>query len=85
MSGQPLNARRTQAQRIQGLIESAEATNDGTRTTLTIYQYAAGHGTIRPRKGFRDRGGHGVDAGVPVHDRDQLLAVLTQVLDETRP
>ena len=33
----------------------------------------------------RSSGGHGVNAGVPVHDRDQLLAVLTQVLDETRP
>src|SRR5689334_12684747 len=75
--GQPGHARRSQAERIAGVIESARPTTKGVELTLRIYVYPDGHTTIRPREGFRDRGGAGVHAGVPCGDsRERLLATI---------
>jgi hypothetical protein len=84
--GQPEHARRSQAERIAGVIESAEPTEKGVELTLRIYLYPGGNATIRPRKGFRDRGGTGVHAGVPCgKSRDRLLATIAEIIDGARP
>jgi hypothetical protein len=84
--GQPEHAKRSQAERIAGVIESARPTKKGVEVTLRIYLYPDGSATIRPREGFRDRGGEGVHAGVPCgKSRDRLLATIGEIIDGARP
>ncbi len=84
--GQPEHAKRTQAERIAGLIESAEPTDKGTVLTMRLYLYPDGNATTRPREGFRDRGGDGLSAGVPCgKDVERLLATIAEIVDGARP
>ena len=84
--GQPEHAKRSQAERIAGVIESAQPTQKGVEVTLRIYLYADGSTTIRPREGFRDRGGDGVHAGVPCgKNPERLLATIAEIVDGARP